>query len=184
MNRREFCQTAALFLTGSAFAGSSWQSEESAIRFRAQKVFLESRENIRQCDCNVVVLIPGGRSGTSARMATAASEAYRLGLRVFVPTSLSHEFLAKTRRTVFLSDESGIIQSIDRKTTDNGGLLLLDDADNAFGLILYDPSQCLWTGFAVPCADRQSTEDVGNDSRLIAARWIDYALSTRSISLS
>ncbi|MDR0326660.1 MAG: hypothetical protein LBI05_00015 [Planctomycetaceae bacterium] len=182
MNRREFCQTAALFLTGSAFAGTSLPSDESAIRFRAQKIFLESRENIRHGDCNAVLLISGGRSGADMRMTTAASEANRLGLRVFMPTSLSREFLEKTRRTVFLSDESGILQSVNRKTAGSGGLLLLDGTNNAFGLVLYDSSQCLWTGFAVPNVDRK--QHTGNDSRLIAARWIDRTLSHCSESLS
>ena len=188
MNRREFCQTTALFLAGSMCAGTSLRSEEQKTRFRAQKVFLESwdAENVREkvacvrrSDCNALILVPGSLV-LSERTQKIASEADRLGLKTFVPARLSRDCFRKVRTPIPLSHETGVLQTIDGRPTDNGGFLLLDGVANLLGLVLYDSSRCLWTGFApYRIGVVQNSEYNANDSRLVVARWLDYAFASQ-----
>ena len=184
MNRREFCRTATLIFAGSVCTGVALRREDRTTRFRAQKVFLQSWDvdNVRKklesiCanGCNGLLLVPERRSCLRWKK-LIESEANRLGLTVFVPACLTNKFLRQVQTVAPLAYESGILQHIDGKPADNGGFLLLDKSGNAFGLILYDSSRCLWTGFTLSSAGavRDTIYDV-NSSRLVAARWIDQA---------
>ena len=189
MNRREFCQTAALFCAGSLCAGTVLQGEERIHRFRAQKIFLESwqdtacsasfvqekLESISGNGCNGLLLIPDRRSLPRWEKMIKA-EGDRLGLIVFVPTRLTSPFLQKIRTVTPLVYESGIFQGTDKKSADDGGFLLSDKADHVLGLVQYDLSRCRWSEFAPLNIEtvRDAVSDV-NGSRLVAARWIDQA---------
>jgi len=188
MNRREFCQTTALFLAGSVCTGSSLRSEEPAIRFRAQKIFLESWEaennwhkklgSIYHNGCHAVLLVPGGRKVSSEEVEKIVSEASRFDLKVFVPTGWTHDLLSQTSVIHPLSHRAGILQVIDSRPMDNGGFLLMDRSDISFGLILYDLSRCRWSGFAaLNVGLRHHSGNCEYDSRLVTARWLDHVLS-------
>jgi len=197
MNRREFCQATALFLTGSACAGATPHSEERTPRFRAQKIFLEAWDaenvwknsprttsfvrkklkSIRYNGCNSVILVPGCHavSGWAQKIVSAADG---FNLKIFVPARLDRDCFGKARTSIPLSHKTGILQTIDGRPADNGGFLLLDGADDSLGLVLYDSSRCLWTGFAPYRIDLvQDAECNTNASRLTAARWLDRAFS-------
>jgi len=201
MNRREFCQASALLLAGSVCAGVSVRSEECTTRFRAKKIFLESwesenvwmdsprtasfvrnkLESIRRSGCNGLLLVPGSHA-VSRWIEKIVSEANRFDLKVFVPAYLGSDCFRKARTSISLSYESGILQAIDGRPADNGGFLLGDGANDLLGLVLYDSSRCLWTGFTPYSSGLvQDPEYSVNDSRLIAARWLDDAFSSRRI---
>ena len=194
MNRREFCQTAALFFASSLCTGATLRCEERTTRFRAKKVFLESwnAENVRENSlltaafvqkkmefisghgCNGLILIPDQRSVLRWKKLIEA-EGDRLGITVFLPTRLTENFLRQVLTVTPLTHEAGIFQCTGGKPADNGGFLLFDETDNVLGLVLYDSSRCLWTGFAPP--DNGTVQDSAystNDSRLVAAQWIDH----------
>ena len=193
MNRREFCQTTALLFAGSLYVNGSSQSGKRTASFRAQTVFLESwdAENVWQdspCPsslvrtklefvcrngCNGVLLVPGRRVVTGWK-AQIVSEASRFDLKVFVPICLNRYFFSKIRATLPLSHEAGILQDTDRPA-ESGGFLLSDKKSDVFGVVLYDSSRCRWTGFALSDVDcRHNSEHSESDSRLAAARWLDY----------
>jgi len=187
MNRREFFQTSTLFLAGSVCVGASPCSAKPTVAFRAQKVFSESWaiENFGQKKlpdiyrnrCNAVLLVPGGRSVSSAVIKTMVSEASRFDLKVFVPTHFSRDMFANVRTITPLSHEGAVFQSVNRNSAGNGGFLLSDRLGEVFGLVLYDSSRCLWTGFAPPAVDFvQTTESSMCESRLLTAKWLDYVL--------
>jgi len=187
MNRREFFQTSSLFLAGSVCVGASLHSAKPANLFRAQKVFLESWDaencwqeklkNICRNRCNAVLLVPGGRGVSSVGFQSIVPEACRFDLKVFVPTHFSRESFANIRTVTPLSHERGILQCVDRNPTGNSGFLLLDRSNEVSGLILYDSSRCLWTGFAPPASDFvQPAESSVSDSRLLTAQWLDHVL--------
>jgi len=187
MNRREFFQTSTLFLAGSVCSGASLRSAEPMIPFRAQKVFPESLniENCRQKQwkdisrnrCNAVLLMPGSRSVSSIGIKKWMSEACRFDLKIFVPTHFSRDFFAHIRTITPLSYEREILQSVNGKPVGNGGFLLLDRIGDVSGLVLFDSSRCLWTGFAPPAVGVvQHTESCVNGSRLMTARWLDNVL--------
>jgi len=199
MNRREFFQTSALFLTGSVCAGTSLCSAKRTIPFRAQKIFLESwdaenvwedsprttlfvrkkLEVIRRNACDGLLLVPGGQGG-SGWMNKIVREANSFDLKVFVPAGLTCNFFRNIRAVTPLSHRAGVLQSIDGSPVDNGGFLLLDGIGDVFGLVLYDSSRCRWTGFALPAVDfRQNIESSENDSRLMTAKWLDRVLFRR-----
>jgi hypothetical protein len=166
------------------------------VPFRAQKIFLESwdaenvwedsprttsfvrkkLEFIRLNACDGLLLVPGGR-GHLGWMNKIISEADDFDLKIFVPAGLTRDFLNNIRVETPLSHRTGVLQSMDRKPIDHGGFLLLDGIGDVFGLILYDSSRCLWTGFASPAIDFiQDTESYVNDSRLMTAKWLDRVL--------
>jgi len=168
-------------------AGTSLRSEERKPRFRAQKVFLESwnsgavtyirnkLELIRRDGCTGLILIPD--RSNSGWIEKIQSEADHFGLKVFVPVCFTCDFSSKIQKSVPLSCESGILQSVNGTSADNGGFLLLDGDNDVLGLVLYDSSRCLWTVFKSPAVDDvQTSEHDANASRLLAARWLDHAL--------
>ena len=194
MNRREFCQTVALFFAGSVCAGVPLCAEKRTTRFRAQKIFLESwdaenaggnsshiasfvrqkMESISGNGYNGLLLIPDQRSLLKWGKLIEA-EGNRLGLTVFLPACLTNNFLRKVQTVTPLEHETGILQSITEMSADNDGILLLDRADNTLGIVLYDSSRCLWSGF-VPQNAGIALDALydANSTRLVAARWIDY----------
>ena len=201
MNRREFVQAAALFLAGSACAGVPVCSCERVSRFRAQKVFLESwdAEDVRnnspqtlswmrkklECaqhkNCDALILIPRGGSPSGRNparwMDKIVPEADFFNVKIFVPACLTRDFFDPVCTIRPLSHEKGFLQCTDGKPADNGGFLLLDRRQEAYGLVLYDSSHCLWSGFASPAADlKQDAGFCESDSRLFSARWLDRAL--------
>jgi hypothetical protein len=186
MNRREFCQTATLFLAGSVCAGVSLHSEKRTARFRVQKIFLESwdAENvlvdspqaasfvrqkmcaIRNNGCNGVILVPGCRIAT-LRIKTIVSEARSLDLKVFVPADIPRDVFVNMRSCAVLSDEA----------VSDEGFLLVDEGNDVQGLVLYDVSRCMFTAFALPEASfGWDSEFSVSDSRLATARWLDHAV--------
>ena len=204
MNRREFVQTSALFLAGSVCAGVPAHSRERLPRFRAQKVFFEfwNAENVwensphaplsvqrklecvRRSDCHALILMPDGRNSggrSPARwMDKIVPAATLFDLNVFIPACLTRDFFDKICTIRPLSDEKGFLQSTEGKPAENGGFLLLNRTDEAYGLVLYDSSRCLWSGFS--SSGLGFTQDAGlceNDSRLFSARWLDRAFLAR-----
>ena len=196
MNRREFCQTASLFLAGSMVASASLRSEERKPSFRAQKVFLDSwnsenalknslhttsfvrnkLELLRREGCNGLILIPGDRT-ISGGIEKIQSEAVHFGLKIFVPARFTCDFFSKIQKSIPLACELGTLQNINGTSAENGGFLLLDGDDDVLGLVLYDSSRCSWAVFkplAVNCV--QASEHDANAFRLQAARWLDNAL--------
>ena len=188
MNRREFFQTAALFCAGSICAGSARQGRERIPRFRAQKMFLESwknstcsvsfvREKLEHASdngCNGLLLVPD-RCSLSKWEKLITVEGNRLGLTVFSPIQLTGNFFRNIHSVAPLANETGILQNIDGIPSDNGGFLLSDRSDNVLGIVLYDSSRCLWSGFMPMNAEtEQHTVCDANDSRLVVARWLDY----------
>ena len=198
MNRREFCLTAGLLATTSFFGNVvalpiEERSHDHSALFRAKKVFPESwaseidgvdslqtgalvrkRLNyIRREGCDALILAPNQRSFLTLEN-MIETEATRLGLSVFVPTRITRDFLSEARTAVPLVCEKGIMQCLDGRATDDGGFLLTNGSDNIFGIVLYDSSRCLWTGFVStgisPVRRGNGSE---SDSKLIAARWID-----------
>ena len=187
MNRREFFQTATLFLAGSVCAGASVQSAEPTIPFRAQKIFPESwntedcwqekLKNVSRNRCNAVLLMSGSLSVSSAGIKKIVTEARRLNLKVFFPTHFTRNCFSNTQTIVPLSYEREILQSVASKPAGNGGLLLLDRLGEVFSLVLYDSSRCLWTGFVPPTVDFvQHTEYGVKNARLLTAKWLDHVL--------
>lgn len=170
------------------------------VRFRAKKVFLDSwateivrwdsfhaasliqdRLNaIRNDGCNGLILVPG-RCASAEWLKQIETEAGHLELTVLVPTQLTSDFFDKAQTVVPLAHGEEIFQSCDRRTANEGGFLLLNAADNVFGLVLYDTSRCRWTGFVSSDVGfaresiEQNAESCELNSKLTAARWLDLA---------
>jgi hypothetical protein len=195
MNRREFCLTTGLLMAAPVFgAAAVLRSDTRTVCFRAKKMFPESWATgvvpgdslhtasvvqnqlnaIRNGGCDGVILVPGHHAG-SEWMKRIKSEANRLELEVFVPAQLTRDFLRKAQTVVPLVHEEGIYQSCGKRTANEGGFLLLNTADNVFGLVLYDASRCRWTGYALShIGVVQEAELCDQDAKLTAARWLDF----------
>jgi len=197
MNRREFCQTTALLLAGSMGVSTSRCSEKRMPCFRAQKVFLESwdAENdrndsqrtisfvrkkmaiIRRDGADGLILMSGYRAASEWKEVIEA-EAGRFDLKTFVPTVLSRALFDRIRAAIPLSEEAGVLRSIDEKSAENGGFFLLDEKSDVFGLVLCDLSRCLWSVFALSDGSLVQEAGEGADvSRLTVARWLDRTVS-------
>ena len=197
--------------SGDAVASSlCGTADQRALRFRAKKVFLESwnsdgntaasfvrnqLNDIRRDGCNGLILVPG-RDSCTAWTQLIVSEASRMELTTLVPVRLTRDFLREVSRVFPLAQEKGILSGIttsfrDGQASCDGGFLLVNGSDSVFGLVLYDPSRCLWTGFGlwtgfaesgnalslnttsrVERCDNADWRDA--DSQLTAARWIDH----------
>jgi len=200
MNRRDFCQTAGLLMAAPVFGfDHAWgrevplRSETHPQDFRARKVFLEAwnaefvRKHsliaasfvrhqmlaLRREGCNALILMPK-RGSAAGWMHHITSEADRFGLAVLVPAQWPRTFLCEVQTVIPLMQDAGILQSTNGQVTDNGGFLLLNGQDSVCGLVLYDSSRCLWTGFTSSAvAHVRDAEWCDHDSQLAAARWID-----------
>lgn len=196
MNRREFFQTSTLFLAGSVCVGASLYTVKPTRPFRVQKIFLESwdaenvwedsprttsfvqkkLESLLRNPCDGLLLVPGGRCHVGW-MNKIVLEANNFDLKVFIPVCLTYNFLSNVRTAIPLSHKTGVLQSIEGSPVNNGGFLLLDRIGDVFGLVLYDSSRCLWTGFVSSVIDViQNAESSMNDSRLMTAKWLDRVL--------
>jgi len=187
MNRREFCLTSGLLLAASVCCGGLLPRKSGqTVQFRAKKIFpaeivwedsgfVHKRlEEVCRNGCNGLLLMPGHHS-VPTRMERIKTEAKRFGLNVFVPVRLTSRFFQKVQTAVPLEHEAGMLQRLDGKPADDGGLLLLDGLNNVLGLVLYDSSRCHWTGFAVSDTGFvQEWERNEKASQLAAARWMDH----------
>ena len=195
MNRREFCLTAGLLASAPLFGGVvAARSKERALCFRAKKVFLDSwaagivrRDSphaasfvrsqltaIRHNGYDGLILIPG-RCSDSEWLKRIELEADRMELAIFVPMQLTRDFLGKTQTVIPLAHEGDAFQSCVGKTANEGGFLLLNADDDAFGLVHYDASRCLWTGYASNSAGLvREAKRCEQDLKLTAARWLDH----------
>ena len=204
MNRRDFCLTAGSLLAGAALcSAATCYCEGRSARFRAQKVFLESwdaenvwkdspqtasfvrkkLEIIRRNAYNGLLLVPKGR-GVSGWMNKIVREADDFNLKVFVPVCLTRGFFRNIRAVTPLSYRTGVLQSTDGISHENDGLLLLNGIGDVFGLVLYDSSRYLWSGFALPASGfGQNTESGVNDSRLMTAKWLDHVILRETKSM-
>ena len=173
MNRREFCLTIGLLLAGHVCDGAETAHAKACLKdFRAEKVFLESRDTeivrnrlkeIRGDGCDAVLLIPG-RCSASKWPEQIEAEANRLELRVFVPACLSVDLFHRVRAV---------------RHFDDGGILLLDGLSGVLGLILYERSRCRWTGFVpsnVGCVRGSVPSE--NISPMDVARWLDRQIGS------
>ena len=179
MNRREFCLTTGLLLTGSVCIRAATVPVEKHLQtFRVKKVFLESwdaeivRKDSPQAESfvrkrleetcrdgyNGLLLVPG-RSCITRWSKPIEMEANRLEITVLVPACLSAD--------IFLS-----VQTVQR--IDDDGVLLWDGSDSVLGLILYDVSRCRWTSFVSSTV--RFAQDLEKDegiAKLIGAQWLD-----------
>jgi hypothetical protein len=97
---------------------------------------------------------------------------------VFVPACLDRDSFNKAQTVVSLSHEAGTLQTIDGIPAENGGFLLIEEANGLLGLLLYDSSRCLWTSFAPYRTGIVQNFEYGvNDTRLMTARWIDHVIA-------
>ena len=206
MNRRDFCLTAGLLATTPLIGGlccsaaGAITQRNNPASFRAKKVYLDSWaagiacgdasramsfvrqqwHELRSDNCNAVILVPG-RHSRAGWLKLVETEANRLGLAVFVPTRLTRDFFRDAATVVPLTHEKGRLQSQVTWATDNGGLLLVNQSNGIHGLVLYDASRCLWTGYAtsgVACVTDSKCQD--DASKLTVAQWLDHTKKSLS----
>ena len=182
---------------------------QRSVRFRAKKVFLDSwatgivrgdachtasfvqnrLNDIRNDDCDGLIMIPGHRT-RAEWIKQIEEEACRMELTVLVPIPLTHDFLRNVQTVIPIVYEEGTFQSCDRITANEGGFLLLNGENHVFGLVLYEASRCLWTGFTSSDARIVQNGIVQDgawceqDSKLTAARWLDFTRQSFSQSFT
>ena len=190
------------FLPNNAFGGATGEQPGTrSVHFRAKRVFLDSwttgqvhgnslhaaslvqsqLNTIRRDGCNGLILI-SGRCFNAEWLKHIKTEANRMGLTVLVPAALTRDFFRKAQTVVPLVQEDGIFQCCDGKAlqvamppmANEGGFLLINGENDVFGFVQYDVSRCHWTGFASSAAAiKQNTDPCEQNSKLIAARWLD-----------
>ncbi|MDR2756304.1 MAG: hypothetical protein LBC20_11410 [Planctomycetaceae bacterium] len=200
VNRREFCLSMGLVLTGSASVGipESLYTTAKKKSFRAKKIFLQHWSNeieyetasrqteiLRQKlirlrkEYDSIIVFPDNRV-TLSFFDRFKREANNIGLALFVPASSDFVFPKRVNSVQFLevsAEEIIEMETIEPANVKTGGVLFSVPEER--WLILFDSSRCLWTLFVCRNDNVIISSSITNVrfSRLTTARILDRLLT-------